>query len=136
MQNWEIIDDYDIEKENEHKKNSNILSDLLNDYELENDFMKKNIDQQLEEINQLIKEVNQEKVDILNSFPSCSLAIIKSLIRNDDLDDENMDIDQMSLSSSELHSSNDSPLFEAQTNMDLHQSLTDSPGSMNISDFL
>lgn len=136
MQNWEIIDDYNIEKENEQEKSDNILSDLLSDYELENDFMKKDINQQIEEINKLIKDVNQEKTDILNSFPSCSLAIIKNLTRNDDLDDENMEIDQMSLSSSEIHSSNDSPLFETQANMDIHQGLTDSPGSMNISDFL
>ncbi|TRY49799.1 Uncharacterized protein CTYZ_00000282 [Cryptosporidium tyzzeri] len=136
MQNWEIIDDYDIEKENEKVKNSDILADLLSDYEIDNSFMKKDINQQLEEINILIKEVNQEKVELLNSFPSCSLAIIKSLTRGDEIDEENMEIDQMSLSSSEINSSNDSPLFETRVNIDLHQSLTDSPGSMNISDFL
>ncbi|KAK9170945.1 hypothetical protein CmeUKMEL1_14760 [Cryptosporidium meleagridis] len=136
MQNWEIIDDYDIEKENEKIKNSDILSDLISDYELDNSFMKKDINQQLEEINILIKEINQEKVELLNSFPSCSLAIIKSLIRGDDIDEENIEIDQMSLSSSEINSSNDSPLFETRANIGMHQSLTDSPGSMNISDFL
>ncbi|KAH8583547.1 uncharacterized protein ELE39_000315 [Cryptosporidium sp. chipmunk genotype I] len=135
MQNWEIIDDYDVDKENEKVKNDDILSDLLSDYELDNDFMKKNVNQQIEEINKLIKEVNQEKIEILNSFPSCSLAIIKSLSKSDNIDEENMEIDQMSLSSSEINSSNDSPLFETRANIDL-QSPTNSPGSMNISDFL
>lgn len=135
MQNWEILESYNFDNENNQTKEGNILSALLGAYEPDTGFMNKDVNLQLEEINKLIKGVNQEKVDILNSFPSCSLAIIKSLIRNNNSNEENMDIDQMSLSSNEVNSNNDSPLFESRASMDL-QSLTDSPGTMNISDFL
>ncbi|KAJ1614944.1 hypothetical protein OIY81_89 [Cryptosporidium canis] len=134
MQNWEILDDYNPEHENEQTESDDILPVLRGDYDLDTEFINKSINKQLCEIQQLIKGINNEKIDILNAFPSCSLAVIKSLIKGDNIDDENMDIDQMSLSSNEIHS-NDSPLLEAHTIID-PQSLTDSPGSMNISDFL
>lgn len=135
MQNWEILDNYNFCDESNQTKDEDILSALLGEYELDTNFMDRKINMQLEEINKHIKGVNQERVDILNSFPSCSLAIIKSLTRNDNMNEENIDIDQMSLSSNGVNSDNDSPLFESRASMDI-QSLTDSPGTMNMSDFL
>ncbi|KAJ1606319.1 hypothetical protein OJ253_2807 [Cryptosporidium canis] len=135
MQNWELLDDYNPEHETEQTESDGILPVLRGDYDLDTEFINKSISKQLCEIQQLIKGINNEKIDILNAFPSCSLAVIKSLIKGDNIDDENMDIDQMSLSSNEINS-NDSPLLEAHTIIDPQQSLTDSPGSMNISDFL
>ncbi|KAF7456032.1 hypothetical protein HWI79_3422 [Cryptosporidium felis] len=133
MQNWEILENSNI-KERSDKNEKTLFLDLLGESDQNISFNEMNFDKKFEEIISLIDESNKDKTELVTSFPSCPLAIIKNYSKDNELEGS-MEIDRMSLSSSEIHSSNDSPIFDPRSSQERRQG-TESPESMNITDLL
>ncbi|KAK6590189.1 hypothetical protein RS030_172650 [Cryptosporidium xiaoi] len=137
MQNWEIADTTSIcgSKGGRNEKDD-LIFDIItepDDYNYNEKTMKEIVKSQIENINSIANKINKEKTELVNSFPSCSLGIINNLTQINASDEEQMDIDQLSISNSDIRHSNDSPIFNSQSNVDIDQSLSDSLVNHNIS---
>ncbi|KAH8740676.1 hypothetical protein FG386_002638 [Cryptosporidium ryanae] len=136
MQNWEITNNIDIHEGGKYKSKEDeqifCLITESEEYNYDENIFKKNIRSQIENINSMINKINKEKTELINSFPSCSLGIIKNLTQINSSDEDQMEIDQLSISNSDIMHSNDSPIFDSQLNIEMSNSMSDSPANTNI----